>query len=819
MDPSGWLRDLRVGCRLLWHRPAFTLVAVLSLALGIGVNTTVFTLVNAVFLRPVPIPDPSRVVTIYTSDARNAALGYMTSSYVNLHDYQRLNTVFSAMSVEITSGVAWSTHGHRRPLAAALVNANFFPLLGETISPGRNFRPNEDDVPGAHPVAILSHKLWVSQFGADPGLLGRTIELNGLAYTVVGVAPADMQNLAVVGSPDVWIPAAMHDQVLTGIAKAWFNQRRPLFVSAFARLKPGVSLRQARLAMEALAAHLAQEFPTDDAGRGVELVPMSESNVNPNARPTFLLAGLLLFSIAGLVLLIACANVANLLLVRATERRREFAVRLALGAGRGRLIRQLLSESVLLGILGGTVGIGLAFLARSALWALRPPGLGNAVHPTISGTVLVFTLLVALAATLLFGLAPALQATRTAPLASLRDRTETPAGAQRWYSLRGLLVVAQVAFSLIALVGASLFVHSLINAQNVSTGFDASHLALLDLGLTPAGYSPARQDQFYKDVLARLRALPAVAAASVADNPPMFGGMSRTTFRAGVDTSDTRNGKLTPVTAVSPGYFHTLGIPLLRGRGIRDTDIATSPLVAVINTALAHRLWPGQDPIGQHLRFLQESWDVTVVGEVPTVKYATLGEPPQAQVYFAFEQQPAPDAAILVRTHRDPGAVLGDLRGVIHNLDPGLPPPFSTLESERIARLLAAPTLGAELLAVFGILALLLAAVGTYGVMSYSVAQRRREIGIRMALGAGAADVMRLILASGSAMIAVGIAAGLAIAALLSRGLGSLLYGMGGFDAASFLIAPAILLLAALIACWLPARRALRVEPNRALDD
>ncbi|MGH9486508.1 MAG: ABC transporter permease [Terriglobales bacterium] len=816
MDLTTWWKDVRGGVRLLVRRPGFAIAAVLSLALGIGVNTVVFTLVNAVFLRPVPIRDPGRAVAIYTRDARNPALGFNPSSYVNLRDLRRDNNVFSALSVDIGTGITWQSHGHVQGLNAALVNANFFPLLGEHIAPGRNFRPDEDSTPGAHPVAILSHNFWVRQFGAEPGIIGQTLELNGLAYTVVGIAPPGFQNVGVFGNPDVWLPLAMHDQVLTGILKNWFLERRALFASAVARLNPGVSLQQAQAAVAALALHLGSEFPSDDAGRTFALVPMSESNINPNARPAFLLAGALLFAIAALVLLIACANIANLLLVRATERRREFAVRLALGARHSRLMRQLLSESLVLALLGGIVAVGLAFVARNGLRALLPPQLNQQIHATISPLVLLFTFVLALVATLLFGLAPALQATRTAPLASLRDRTEAPGGGRHWYSLRGLLVVVQVAFSLIALVGASLFVHSLLNAQQVQAGFDAPHLVALTPDLNAAGYTPARMHQFYLAALARLRALPAVAAAGITNAPPLTGGLERTTFPSGVDTSNTRNGKLTPVTAVSPGYFQTMGMPLLRGRGISPDDTAAAPMVAVVNTALAHRLWPGQSPIGKRLQFFEETWQVTVVGEVPTVKYASLGEPPQPQVYFALQQHPS-IGSILVRTHGSPSAALLALSAIVHNLDPTLPPPRTLLVQQQISRLLAAPALGADLLAVFGVLALLLAAVGTYGVMAYAVAQRRGEIGLRMALGAQAGDILRLMFSSGMVMVGVGVAAGLAIAALLSRGLGSLLYGIGAFDPASFLIAPAVLLVAGAIACWLPARRALRVDPNRAL--
>jgi len=819
MEMGSVWQDVKGGLRLMAKRPGFTLVAVLSLALGIGANTTVFSLVSAVFLRPVPVQDPGRVVSIYTQDARNHQLGYLASSYLNLKDYRDQSTSFSGFSVVTGNRVRWMRQGTPQPVTALLVNADFFPLLGEKITVGRDFRPDEDGAPGANPVAVISHALWMKEFGGQPQAIGQTMDLNGLPFTIIGVAPAEFENVGVLGNPDLWVPLAMHDQILTGIVKTWFNQRRPLFAGAVARLKPGVSVQQAQLELGGLAQHLAQEFPTDDAGRGVALVPLSESNVNPNARPAFLLAGTLLLAIAGLVLLIACANVANLLLVRAAQRQREFAIRLALGGGRGRLMRQLLTESMLLGLLGAGAGIGLAYVARNALWSLRPPGVGNQVHPALSAGVLWFTLAVALVATLVFGLAPALQATRTAPLASLRDRTDTPSGGQHWYSLRGMLVVVQVAFSLMALIGASLFVHSLVNAQQVDLGFDAAHMVVFNPNLSAAHYSDARADQFFKDAVSRLASLPQIAGVAVTDTPPLGGGLERTTFPAGVDTTDTRNGKLTPIITVGPGYFKAMGIPLLRGRDISPNDIPASPMVAVINDTLAKRLWPGQDPIGKHLRFLQETWDVTVVGEVPTVKYATLGEEPQAQVYFALEQQFTPDGMFVVRTSGDPAAVISSLRAVATGMDANLPQLRTQLVQERIDNQLAAPRLGAELLAIFGVLALLLAAVGTYGVMSYSVTQRKREIGVRMALGAGRGAVMRLILGSGMSMVVVGVGLGILAAAMLGRGLGTLLYGIGGFDPISYLAAPAILLVAALVACWLPAQRALRIDPNRALRE
>jgi predicted permease len=512
--------------------------------------------------------------------------------------------------------------------------------------------------------------------------------------------------------------------------------------------------------------------------------------------------------------------VANLLLARATQRQREVAIRLSMGASRFRLIRQLLTESVMLGLLAAVFGILFAYWARPAVLWLLPSGPGtpaNRYDISLDYHVLGFTLGLSLLATIIFGLVPALQASSPDRISALRDRTDAPSGGGRWYGLRGALVMTQVAFSLIALIGAGLFVHSLRNAQEVDPGFDVNHTIVFGLNTTAQKYSQAQAEQFYKDVRERVGALPGVAAVGESDTFPLSGGLQRTTFKDGVDYSDPRNGKLTPVDAVAPGYFSGAGITMLRGRDFTDHDDANSQLVAVINQALADRLYSGQDPVGKHLHFFQETWDVEIIGLVRTVKYATLGEPSQPIVYFALKQQFSPFVALNVRATGDPNAALPSIRAAVQALDPKMQLQFVSTVQTIVDQDLSGAKLGAELLAAFGLLALVLAAVGTYGVMSYTVSQRTQEIGIRMALGAQPGDVSKLIVGNGMAMVVAGTIAGLIVSAVLSRFVSNLLYGIGNFDWLAFVVTSGLLLGVALIACLVPARRAMLVDPIIAL--
>ncbi|MGC2802403.1 MAG: FtsX-like permease family protein, partial [Candidatus Acidiferrum sp.] len=513
----------------------------------------------------------------------------------------------------------------------------------------------------------------------------------------------------------------------------------------------------------------------------------------------------------------ACANVANLLLARATQRQREIGVRLAMGASRTRLVGQLLTESLLIGLLAGGLGILFAYWGRSVLLLLLPPGLQRRLDFSLDGRVLLYTLGLSLAATVLFGLAPALEASKADRIAALKDRTGNPTGSARWYGLRGVLVMVQVALSLVALAGAGLFIHSLRNAQGMDPGFEVKHELVMFVNLASEHYTQARAEQFYKDVVERLAGVSTVESASISDTYPFSGGLARTTFTDGVDITDPRNGKLTPVIATEPGYFSAAGITMTEGRDFNEHDDAQGAMAGIVNKAAAEQMWPGVDPIGKHIHFLGETWDIAIVGEVATVKYQTMGEPPQAIVYVPLKQHYTAQIVLYVRAKGDPEKAIPSVRSAVQALGPTVPLLDVQTVPQVLVESLTAPRIGAELLGGFGLLALVLAAIGTYGVMSYSVSQRTQEVGIRMSLGAQPRDVLRLILANGLAMVSAGVVVGLGISTLLARSMSSLLYGIGAFDAPSFLITAGLLIVVALAACYIPARRAMRVDPIIAL--
>ncbi len=813
------LQDVKFALRLLVRHPAVTLVAVLSLALGIGANTTVFTLVNAILLNPMQVRDISRLVAVGTNEVVNGAPVFRGgTSRPNALDLREQNTVFSGMVLIGFAPLSLSGNGEPTQLFAQMVTGNFFDVLGARIAAGRTFIPEEDQQEGAHPVTVLSYGLWQRQFGGATDLIGRAITLNGHTFTVIGVTAEGFRGNTPVGGPDLWVPFAMHNEVLTGLGAEGFNSRRGLVYQAFARLKDGVSLEQARANVDAIGKALEEAFPTDNRGRTFALQPMADGTLPPAFRQQLVLAGTVGMVVVGLVLLIACGNVANLLLARASTRRQEIAVRLSLGANRARLMRQLLTESVILALAGGLSGIVIAYWARSVLWAFRPPFMQEGfIDLSFDTRVLAFTIVVSLVTGILFGMMPALQSSRPDLVTELKERTTLSTGS-RWYNIRHLLVVAQVALSLVALVSAGLFVKSLANAQRTDLGFDADGMMLLGMNVGTQGFNEARGRDLYRRALERLNAVPGVKSATLSTAVPLFaGGFARTTFRDDQDIKDPRNGRLTQINEVGERYFETLGVPILRGRAFTANDRQGSPPVIIINEAMAKQFYPNEEALGRHLHIINRPPGREIVGIAKTIKYNSVGENETAHMYVPIEQSYAVQVTVQVRAAGDPDAVLGTVRRELQQLEPSMPLLNVNTYRTVLRTSLWAPRMGASLLGVFGVLALLLAAIGLYGVMSYSVSQRTREIGIRMALGARDLDVRNMVARQGLLLAAGGVVLGLFAAFGMTGLVTSLLFGITGADPLTFIVVPLVLLIVAAVATYLPAWRASRVDPVDAL--
>jgi len=813
--------DLRYGVRMLLRSPGFTVAALLSLALGIGANTTIFTVVKALFLNPLPVEDPDSLVALFTTDERNKGQGFDLKpiSRPNHQDLTAQANAFSAVAgFSFTPLAISSGSGQPEQVQGLVVTGNYFDALGVKAAHGRSFLPEEDGVPGAHPVVMISNRLWQNRFGGEPSLIGRTVKLNNLDFTVIGVAPEGFRGIFTLFGVDIWVPQAMYQQVLSGFVRENWDDRRALIFFSFARLKPGIGVEQARAALNTVGTQLAQAFPRDNDGRNFTATPLLQAALNPNQREAFVAAGAAMMGVVALVLLIACGNVANLLLARAAGRERELAVRVSLGASRWRLLRQLLTESTLLALLAGCLGVLLAHAGRKALWAMRPAFLEQAaLDLSLDARVLLFTLGVSTLTGILFGLAPALQASRPSLVLALKDRTSVRSRANRWWSVRNVLVMGQVALSLVALVGAGLFLRSLQQALRIDPGFETRNMMLLSFDVSGEGMDSPRGQEFYKQVVDRVRELPMVRTASIASTPLMGGFFSRTVFPEGVDSADPRGGRLTDLNQVDPNFFEATGIPIVRGRPFVEADREGAPMVAIVNQTMAEHVWPGQDAVGKRFRVFGESWIIEVVGVARDAKYVTLGEAPASHFYLPLRQHFSPGATLHVRTPADPASALGAVRQQVQALAPNMPLVAVQTIGAVLDQVLWAPRMAAGILGGFGALALLLAALGIHGVMSYSVAQRTPEVGIRMALGARAGDVLRLVLLQALGVIGSGAALGAVAAYFATRGLSSLLFGVGTADPWAFGGTVVLLLVAGAIACYVPARRATRVDPLAAL--
>jgi predicted permease len=817
-------QDMRFTLRGIRKSPGFAIVAIVTLALGIGANTAIFTLVNAVFFHAIPVRDPQQLLEIFTKDQRKELLGpgrLFPNSFPNGQDIQQRVQSFSGVTIDSFgfAPVSMTIHGVPEQYFAEMVSGNYFDVLGVGAALGRTFRPEEDAEAGAGPVIVLSHGLWERQFGADRTVIGRNVMLNGQGFTVIGVAPRGFQGASAIGGPDMWIPLSMHDQILSGLTKTFFNERRFLGFRVIGRLKDGARPEQAEAELKTVASDLERDFPTANKGRTFITLPLLESVLNPNQRGLFQRASTVMMAIVGIVLLVACFNVANLLLARAAGRKREISIRAAVGASRGRIVTQLLTEAMTLAVSGGALGLTLALVGRDILWKFRPPGVGPTdLDLTLDSHVLIFTMVVALGTGILFGLVPALQSSRPDLNAELKERAGGELHSSRRFRLRDVLVTLQVAVCLVALIGAGLFLISLRNAKELDPGFNTQNLAMLSFDLGSLNYDAARVKEFQRRALEAIQTLPGVKQATVADIVPLFnGGFGRTLFREGEDTTNGQNGKVTQFGAVSPDYLQTMGIPLLQGRGFDSSVREDSPRVAIINETAAKQIWPNQDAIGKRFKFFRDTEWTQVIGIARDSKYNTLGEDPQPYMYVPLIQDPDPAVTIFFRTNSNPNGLLNTARAQVQALDRNLPIRNVWPIGEVISQALWAARFEAGLLTLFAIIAMLLCAVGIYGVAGYSVGLRIREFGIRMALGAQPSDVTLMVLRQSAGVLMIGVAAGLAGAFILARFVVNLLYGVKTSEPLAFLGTALLLVAVGLLASYIPARRAARVDPIIAL--
>jgi predicted permease len=808
------LKDLKYGARMLVRAPAFTLVAILSLGLGIGANTAIFSLVNAVLLRPLPVEEPPSLVSLFTTDQRNP--GNLPMSHLNYRDVRDHRQVFEDVAAFTFAQVNYNPGGEAEQILAQVVSGNYFSTLGVGMTIGRGFRAEEDAADGAGPVAVLSHGFWERSFGSDPGVLGRTVSLNRRPFTVIGVAPQGFTGVFLGGAPELWVPMSMHAVVQPNLP--WYGERRGLFLFPFARLKDGVSLDQARAAMGAFFRQLEQEYPNDNKGRGAQVVPLLEARLNPNGQGLVFRLSAILMIVVGIILLIACANIANLLLARASKRRREIAVRLALGASRPRLVRQLLTESLLLSLAGGAAGLLLARWTLGVVTTMEMPlpfpaegGL------TLDTNVLIFALAVSGLTGLVFGLVPALQASKPDVVSVLKNEAPAGAGAARGLTVRKVLVVAQVSLSLVSLVAAGLFLRSLRHAQSVEPGFETESVLIMGFNLGREGFTPAQGKVFYERVTERAAALPGVRSATLAQNVPLSGGfLLRSVFPEGMDTT-TGDRILVPVNSVGLSYFETLGIPLVAGRDFTRHDAEGAPLVVIVNQTMAERFWAGQDPLGKRFKFFGDEQYRQIVGVARNSKYNGLVEDPQPFVYLPLGQDYSGAVTLHVRAPGDAAALAGAARRAVQEIDPTLSIINVETLANQVEESLTQQRTNVAMLGIFGALALALAGIGLYGVASYTIAQRTREIGIRMALGAGRFDVLRLVLGQALIFVGVGVAIGLGAALAMSWFMGALVVGISAADPLTFASTAALLAVVAALASYVPARRATRIDPLIAL--
>ncbi|MGH9401661.1 MAG: ABC transporter permease [Terriglobia bacterium] len=802
-------QDIKYALRILEKNPGFAAIAVIVLALGIGANTAIFSVVDAVVLRPLPIHQPGRVVAVHDQFTQ-LGLPSIGVSAPDFADISRMTDIFANTAAISNQNFDLTGAGQPEHLVGFLVSSGYFPLVGVKPILGRWFLPSEDK-PGASHVVVITENLWEGEFGSDPKLIGKSITLDGENYTVVGVMPSSFQlpNLA----PDLWTPLALTPAQLDPV-----RERDHQWLSMAARLRPGVTVAQAQTAMNGMARRLMREYPNDfppHIGYGIKVVQLLPDLIGSTGKFLFVL-----LAAVGFVLLIACANVANLMLARASARSREMAVRAALGASRLRIVRQLLTESVLLAVAGGALGLWLAVWGVDLLRRIGPANVPRLGQAGINGWVLIFTAAIALATGILFGLAPALQASQTSLHESLKEGGRSTSEGVARQRVRSLLVIGEVALTLVLLVGGVLMIKSFVRLLDVNPGFDPHHVLTMQITLSDTQYAkPPQTAAFYHALLERVSRLPGVKAAGAVDVLPFNNfGNSGSFF---IEGEPAGQGVILPhadTRRVMPGLFSALRIPLRRGRFFTDADTASAPRVALIDDVLAKEYWPKQDPIGHRLAMASSSpeW-YTVVGIVGNVRNRGFSAPRKGVLYFPLAQRPKFHMSLVVRTASDPMALAGAVRQAVRSIDKQEPVYDVKTMEEYVSESVSNQRLSVFLLAVFAGLALILASVGIYGVISFSVSQRTHEIGIRMALGARQGDILRLVVGQGAILALAGVGVGIVAALGLTRLMASLLFGVRPNDAGTFVGVALVLIAVALLATYIPARRATKVDPLVAL--
>jgi len=811
-------KDLRYAFRMLVKSPGFTLIAVLALGLGIGANTAIFSVFNGMLWRPLPVKDPKQLVVL-AKKSRNIDFP-LGLSYPDFQDYRQLKSVFSDLIVYAPSPVNFGVDGHPERAWVELVSGNYFSVLGLEAVYGRTFAPEEGWVLGKDPLIVLGYKYWQRRFGGDPSVVGRAVQVNNHPFTIIGIAPERYRGAYYFLEPDFYLPITTIN-LLDPSSADLLTKRTDSGIRVLGRLQPGITPAQAMAAAEPIERRLANEFP--DSHKDVSLLVLPELGARPEpGLGGFMSTAVIVFMLlVGLVLLIACANVANLILARANGRRKEIATRTALGASRWRMVRQLLTESVLLALCGGILGLVFARWAALALMSIHiPTDLPLRLFDLrMDWRIFGFSFFAAAMTGIIAGLAPAIQGSRTNLADTLKagGRSGASEGSHRF---RNTLVVGQVAVSLLLLACAGFFIRSLQNSAHVDMGFRVDHTLMMNVDLGLQGYTEERGQQFYKQLSERVKGLPGVRNAAFASYLPMgYDASIVNVFPDGQVVDEKSKTETAFYDLVQPSYFRAAGVSVVQGREFTEADSGTSPKVAIVNEAFAKKIWPGQDPVGKTFRTDKTGAPIQVVGLTHTGKYLFLYESPQLYAYFPMAQRYSSGATLFVHSVGDPGQLASSVRDQISQLDASLPVfAVTTMDAHvHYGKPLLPARLGAMLVGAFGLLGLVLASVGVYGVISYSVSQRTQEIGIRTALGAQRSNVLAMVLKQGMTMALIGTAVGVVLAFLLFRGLHSVLYGVESTDLATMAAVSALLLSVAFLASYVPALRATRVDPVIAL--